>query len=168
MYTIALALLCGNAMVALQPPELVQLGLYIPHPNFVRDAFELTSMFSTYSPKNEDYMIYAKRTQAGRAEDRGRWIRLPLIDHFPRRHAITTMQIYVPFPARIHGAVGRNRAWSMLAGKIRANHNRLYPDLPVAQIRLDAVQWPTDPRGFRAGKVPGKIQQRMWFSEALE
>ncbi len=168
MSAIALALLYGNAMVALQPPQLVELGLYIPHPKFVRDAFDLMSMFSSYSPRNEDYLIYGKRTQVGRPEDRGRWIELPLTDHFPLRHSITTMQLYVSFPAAIYGDVGRTRAWSVLARKIRANHNRLYPDLPVADIRLDAVDWPTDPRGFRAGMLPETTRNRMWFIEAPE
>ncbi len=168
MSALALALLYGNAMVALQPAELVQRGLYIPHPTVVRDVFDLTSMFSSYSPNNEDYAIYGKRTDAGRAEDRGHWIELPLTDHFPLRHAITTMEVYASFPAAIDGEEGRKRAWSVLARKIRANHNRLYPDLPVAEIRLDAFQWPTDPRGFRAGLLPATTTNRMWFSEAPE
>lgn len=155
-------------MVALQPPELVARGLSIPHPDAVRNAFDLTSMFSSYSASNEDYAIFAIRTQAGRSGDRGRWIELPLSDHFPRRLPLTAMQIYASFPARIDGDEGRARAWSVLAEKIRANHNRLHPESPVAQIRLDAVQWPTDPRGFYAGKAPGKIRTRLFFSEALE
>jgi hypothetical protein len=168
MSAIALALLYGNAMVALQPPELLALGLYIPHPKLVRDAFTLTSMFSSYSPRNEDYLLYGKRTQSGRADDRGSWIELPLSEHFPLRHSITTMQIYVPFHTALYGEEGRARAWSVLARKIRANHNRLYPDLPVAEIRLDAVDWPTDPRGFRAGMLPDRTRNRMWFIEPPE
>jgi len=168
MNGIALALLYGNAMVALQPPELEPLGLYIPHPTFVQDAFELTSMFTSYSTMSEDYVLFGKRTQEGLAGDRGSWIRLPLTDHFPRRHGFTTMHLYVPFPARIDGDAGRNRAWSVLARKIRANHNRLHPDRPVELIRIDALQWPADPRGFRAGRAPGKMQERMWFSEEPE
>ena len=154
MSAIALALLYGNAMVALQPPQLVELGLYIPHPKFVRDIFALTGMFSSNSPRNEDYLIYGRRTQTGRAEDRGRWIELPLSEHFPLRHSITTMQIYVPFHETIYGEEGRARAWSVFARKIRANHNRLHPDLPVADIRLDAVDWPADPRALRRRPRP--------------
>jgi hypothetical protein len=165
---IALALLYGNAMVALQPPQLLDLGLYVPHPGFVRHAFELTSMFSSYSPKNEDFAIYGKRTQAGRAEDRGHWIELPLREHLPRRLSITTMQLYASLPARIDGDEGRKRAWSVFARKIRANHERLHPDQPVAEIRLDAFQWPTDPRGFRAGLSPSSTVNRMWFIESPE
>jgi hypothetical protein len=155
-------------MVALQPPKLEQLGLYVPHPAAVRQAFLLTVMFGNYSPYNADYLIQGRRTHAGLADDRGSWINLPLSDHFPLRHSITTMQLYAPFLTTIHGDVGRQHAWAVLSRKIRANHNRLDPAHPVAQIRLFAVKWPKDRRGFRAGKVPNKTKTYLWFTEAPE
>jgi hypothetical protein len=78
------------------------------------------------------------------------------------------MQLYVSFPATLDAEEGRKRAWSVLARKIRANHERLHPDQPVAEIRLDAFQWPTDPRGFRAGLLPATTVNRMWFIEPPE
>jgi hypothetical protein len=165
---IALGLLYGNAMVALQPPQLEAFGIFIPHPKAVRDAFVLTAMFLTDSPKNEEYVIHGLRTQTGRAEDRGGWIRLPLTDHFPHRHGITSMHLYVPYPEAIGGEAGRQRAWALLAAKIRANHNRLHPDQPVAQVRIGSLEWPKDPRGFHAGKAPGTTMLRIWFTEAPE
>ena len=165
---IALGLLYGNAMVALQPSQLEQLGLFIPHPKAVRDAFVLTAMFASDSPVNEEYVIHGNRTQTGRADDRGSWIRLPLAEHLPLRHAMTSMQIYVPYPEQIHGEAGRQRAWTVLAGKIRANHNRLHPDQPISQVRFGSLEWPKDRRGFHAGKAPGRTLLRIWFTEAPE
>ena len=163
--TIALALLLGNALVALQPPQLMERGLFVPHPAFVRDAFLLPAMFGKWSPWNEDYVITGKRTQTGDVRDRGRWIRLPLEDHFPFRHAFTTMQIYVPRHAGGRGDEGQQEALAVLAEKIRANHNRRRPERPVSAVQIGSVVWPKDPRGYRAGKVQGRTWSRVWFSE---
>jgi hypothetical protein len=168
MSAIALALLYGNAMVALQPAELLELGLFIPHPEAVRNAFVLTAMFASDLPQNEDYLIQGRLAPADIADDQERWITLPLGEHLPRRHPITTMEIYAPYPQAIGGEPARQRAWTVMAHKIRARHNRLHPDIPVEQIRFGALQWPKDPRGYRAREVAGQTWLQLWFKEPLK
>ena len=161
---IALVLLVGNALVVFQPQQLEKYGLYIPDLKFVRDAFQITGMFSVHLPENEDYVLAGKLTQTGLGQERERWIRLSLQDHFPHRHGITTMKIYVARHA-VLGTVAVYQARAVLARKIRANHNQLYPGRTVSQIRFSFVRWPKDPQGFRAGMVPGQTKSAVWFIE---
>src|SRR6185503_2201104 len=49
---VALFLIYGNAVVALQPPRLQRAGFYVPTPRWVRDAFLMSGMFTSWSATN--------------------------------------------------------------------------------------------------------------------
>jgi hypothetical protein len=148
--------------VALQPPALARQGLGLPHPGVVRDAFLMTGMFNSYSLRNYDVFIGGERTLTGRKRDRGRWVRLPIRDHFSQRLGITFTQLFVMHYWDVFGRAGQRKAWPGLADKIRERHNRLHPKWPVQRIRFGQVDWPQDARGYRAGKQPSAIRASTW------
>ena len=74
------------------------------------------------------------------------------------------MKIYVAHHA-LFGKVGVYQARALFARKIRANHNQLYPKRTISQVRFSYVRWPKNPRGFRAGMVPGEAKSVVWFIE---
>jgi len=150
MNAIAIALLYGNATVVLQPPGFRGTPLELPTPAFVRDAFLITGMFSSYSAVNTDFMLNGLRTQDGRSHDRGHWIALPLRDHFTQRHGVTFTQLFAAHAWDAQGKAAQARAWAVLARKIRERHNRLHPDARVQRVQLGALEWPQDARGYRA------------------
>ena len=165
MSAIALVLLCGNALVALQPQHVVERGIGIPRPEWLVKAFVVTSMFYSSSDRNEDYVISGRRTQTGVVEDRGQWVMLPLQEHIPFRSMLAGGYLRVQQHQSLEDRMAQRRAWAVLARKTRANHNRLHPDRPVSQVRFGVVDWPKDGRGFRARKVPSLVQSRVWFTE---
>lgn len=165
MNAIAIAVLCGNAMVVLQPPAVRGSRLELPTPGFVRDAFLMTGMFGSYSAFNFDFMLNGLRTQDGRARDRGHWIALRLRDHFAQRHGVTFTQLFVAHAWDTHGKAAQARAWAVLAGKIRERHNRLHPDARIERVQLGTVEWPQDPRGYRALKDARHMRARVWYVE---
>lgn len=167
MNAIAIGLLYGNATVVLQPAALMRAGLRIPTPAFVRDAFLMTGMFSSYSTWNGDFFIAGLRTRSGAAEDRGRWISLPLHDHFAQRHGVTFTQMFLAHVWDVQGPVAQAHAWKFLARKIRERHNRLHPEHPVTRVQFGSVEWPQSPAGYRANKRPELLRTHIWYTEAL-
>jgi hypothetical protein len=165
MNAIAIAVLYGNATVVLQPPGFAGTPLELPTPAFVRDAFLMTGMFSSYSAVNSDFMLNGLRTQAGRKPDRGHWIALRVRDHFTQRHGVTFTQLFAAHPWDVQGKAAQTRAWAVLARKVRERHNRLHPDAQIERVQFGAIEWPQDPRGYRALKQPQQMHVRVWYVE---
>jgi hypothetical protein len=166
MTVVTLTLAYGNAAVALGPPALLKLNLTLPAPDLVRDVFLMTGMFNSYSERNVDFVLTGKRSARGLREDRGRWIRLPLREHFPQRHGITYTQLFAAHHWDVHGLAAQRKAWAVMAAKVRARHNRLHPDRHVQSVRFAATDWPISPQGYRALKSSDASRPRIWFSEA--
>jgi hypothetical protein len=140
-------------------------SLELPTPGFVRDAFLMTGMFSSYSTSNVDFVLAGLRTQHGQASDRGQWIALRLRDHFASRHGVTFTQLFAAHAWDVHGRAGQQRAWAFLARKIRERHNRLHPEQAVSRVRFGSIEWPQDPLGYRAQKQPEHMRARLWYAE---
>lgn len=162
---LAVLLIYGNATVALQPPRVRRAGLTLPAPRWVRDAFLMSGMFTTWSRSNLDMFITGLRTHDGEPATRGRWIRIAVREHFPDRHGVTFTKLFAMHHWDARGVGAQRRAWKGLARKIRDRHNRLHADRVVARVRFGSLEWPQSPLGYRAGKVPGSIVTRTWYEE---
>jgi hypothetical protein len=162
---LALLILYGNAAVALQPPALRHLGLSIPRPSWVHDAFLMTGMFGSYSVTNGDFVLEGRRTQQGTEASRGQWIALRLREHFARRHGVTFTELFAAHHWDVLGREAQREAWAFLARRIRERHNRLHPDLPVDRVRFGSESWPQSRLGYRAGKASGPVSLELWFEE---
>jgi hypothetical protein len=165
MNAIAVAILYGNAAVVLQPPGVRGSALELPTPGLVRDAFLLPGMFNSYSTSNLDFVLSGLRGQDGVAADRGRWIALPLRDHFAQRHGVTFTQLFAAHDWDAHGRAAQQRAWAFLARKIRERNNRLHPERRVVRVRFGSIEWPQDARGYRAQKRPERMRAHLWYTE---
>lgn len=165
MHVLALIMLYGNAAVALQPHALHRIGAGLPRTREMMDAFLMTGMFSSFVTRNADLFIAGERTRDGRAGDRGQWIRLSIREHFPSRHGVVFTQLFVARHWDTYGRVAQRKAWVALAARIRARHNRLHPDASVARIRFGQIDWPQDPRGYRAGKRAPNVRSQTWFED---
>jgi hypothetical protein len=165
MNVVAVALLYGNAAVALQPPPLADLRVHLPRPELVVDAFLMTGMFNSYSAYNIDFFIAGERTRTGAIDDHGRWVELDIKEHFVQRQGVTFTQLLSAHEWDMHGPEAQQRAWTFLARRIREHHNRLHPERPVARVRFGSVQWPQSPISYRALKQPPQVFTRVWFSE---
>jgi hypothetical protein len=163
---LALFLIYGNVAVALQPPGLRRLGVRVPRPGLVVDAFLITGMFSSYSLYNSDFFIFGRRTQTGPANDRGQWIALRVREHFPQRHGVIFTELFAAHHWDMHGRAAQRRAWQFLARRIREHHNRLHPQRAVSSVRFGSVRWPQNPNGYRAGKTRAAMRTHTWFAEA--
>jgi len=162
----ALFLIYGNVAVALQPHALRRLGLRVPRPGFVHDAFLITGMFGSYTVVNGDFFLFGLRDRSGAATDRGRWIPLSVREHFPQRHGVVFTELYAAHHWDAHGRGAQRRAWTLLARRMREHHNRLHPERAVTRLRFGTELWPQSPEGYRAGKRPGAIQMQTWFVES--
>lgn len=168
MHAFVLLVLYGNAAVALQPSPLRKLGFKIPRHALIHDAFLMTGMFGSFSRRNADVFIAGERTQDGRKHDRGLWIRIRLRDHFAERRGVIFTQLFAAHHWDVHGRGAQRRAWKDLARRIRERHNRLHPDAQVKYVRFGQIDWPQDPRGYRAGKHAPHIRSTDWYSELTE
>lgn len=164
MGIVALALLYGNAAVALAPPPLRRIGLAIPAPDGVRDAFMLTGMFNSYSVYNRDFVLAGLPQYSEDRSPKG-WFKLPLREYFPQRAGITFTQVFAAHHWDAHGRAAQRRAWATLAAKIRRRHNRLHPERPITRVRIGALRWPISPLGYRALKTREHTTPELWFSE---
>lgn len=162
---LAAFLIYGNAVVALQPPALRRAGFVLPTPRWLRDAFLMSGMFTTWSNTNVDMFIAGLRTDRGEPATRGQWLRIALRDHFPDRHGVTFTKLFAMHHWDALGVIAQRRAWRELARKIRERHNRLYPEQAVLRVRFGSVEWPQSPLGFRAAKLQGAIDTRIWYEE---
>lgn len=162
---LAVLLLYGNAVIALQPPRVRRAGFVLPAPRWMRDAFLMSGMFTTWSRYNLDMFIAGLRTADGDPATRGQWVPIAVREHFPDRHGVTFTKLYAMHHWDAHGVAAQRRAWKALAQKIRARHNRLHAGLAVTRIRFGSLEWPQNPLGYRAGKRPGSIQTRVWYEE---
>lgn len=167
MHVLTAVVLYGNAAVALQPHPLRKLGIGLPRTNGLTDAFLMTGMFSSYLTRNADMFLAGERTSAGRDEDRGRWIRLRIGEHFPARQGVVFTQLFAVRHWDVHGRMAQRRAWIELAARIRARHNRLHPDAPIARVRFGQIDWPQDPRGYRAGKQAPNVRATTWYQDPV-
>jgi hypothetical protein len=165
MHALAIFILYGNVAVALQPPPLAKAKLGLPHPAWMHDAFLMTGMFSSYSKRNADVFIGGERTQEGREQDRGKWIRLPVRDHFPDRHGVVFVRLFAAHHWDVFGPKAQKRAWKELAKRIRARHNRLHPDAPILRVRFGQVDWPQSSRGYRARKSADTVRVQTWHED---
>jgi hypothetical protein len=167
MHVLAAVVLYGNAAVALQPHPLRKLGLGLPRTNGLTDAFLMTGMFSSYQTRNADMFLAGERTSTGDEGDRGRWIRLRIREHFPARQGVVFTQLFAVRHWDVHGRVAQRRAWVGLAARIRARHNRLHPEAPIARVRFGQIDWPQDPRGYRAGKRAPNVRATTWYEDRV-
>jgi hypothetical protein len=165
MNAIACVILYGNAAMALQPPSLQGKRWSLPIPAAARDAFLLNGMFSSYSLRNLDFFVFGLRTDTGAIEDRRRWVKLRLRDHFGQRHGVTFTQFFVAHHWDMHGARAQRDGWALLAHKIRERHNRLHPDRTISRVRLGTEDWPQSAEGFRARKQPRWMRPHTLFVE---
>jgi hypothetical protein len=165
LHAFALFIIYGNVAVALQPAAVRKAGWTVPRPKLLHDAFLMTGMFSSYSRRNADLYIAGERTQDGRPHDRGQWIRLRIRDHFAERRGVVFTQLFAVHHWDVHGKAAQRRAWKGLARRIRERHNRLHPDAQVRYVRFGQIDWPQDPRGYRAGKVAPHVRANDWYSE---
>jgi hypothetical protein len=165
MHAFALLVIYGNVAVALQPSAVRRLGLTVPRPAVLHDAFLMTGMFGSYTRRNSDPFIAGARTRDGREHDRGQWIRLRIRDHFAERRGVVFTQLFAAHHWDVHGKNAQRRAWQGLARRIRERHNRLHPDAQVRYVRFGQIDWPQDPRGYRAGKLAPHVRATDWYSE---
>ena len=162
---VAVLLIYGNASIALQPPRLRRAGFEIPAPAWLRDAFLMSGMFTSWSRTNFDMYIEGLRDDEGDPSTRGKWILLRLREHFPDRHGVTFTKLFAMHHFDVFGKRAQRDAWGRLAPKIRAHHNRLHPGQTVTRIRFGSIEWPQSPRGYRASKTPTHVERRLWFEE---
>src|SRR5690242_12163537 len=80
---LTLFLLYGNAIGVLESPRLRKHGVPAPAPLWLRDAFLMHGMFTSYSTRNSDFFIAGLRSERGTLGDRGSWVPLQLKEHFP-------------------------------------------------------------------------------------
>jgi hypothetical protein len=160
---VALFLLYGNAVAVLQAPALRSFGLPALAPLWLRDTFLLHGMFTSYSRYNCDLFIAGERTHTGTLGDRGSWVPVQLREHFAARHGVTFTQMFATHHWDIYGPRAQRSAWKSLAARIRARHNRLHPERPIARVRFGTEEWPQSPAGYRARK--DAAQARIWYEE---
>jgi len=162
MNAIALVLIYGHLALIVQPPKL-RTVFRMPAPAWMRDAFLMHGMFTSFSKFNADPVIAGLRTQQGNPSDRGQWITLRVRDHFAARHGVVFTELFATHHWDMHGRKAQRKAWATLAPLIRARHNRLHPDHAVSRIRFGSAYWPQDPAGYRARKKD--LQLALWFEE---
>jgi len=137
----------------------------LPRPFAMQDAFLIPGMFTGYTTFNFDLFLEAERTPTGRLRDRGRFIALPLREHFPMRAAITYTQMFAAHHWDMLGPSGQRTAWSGYARQIKARHNRLHPDAPVGRVRFGVQTFPQSPLGYRAAKRSRNTWRYLWYAE---
>jgi hypothetical protein len=156
----------GNLAVAFEPQRIGLRGWpALPVPRLLYDAMLMPGVFGGYSLQNYDFFLLGRRSDRGRAADRGASIRLDLREHFPLREAITYAILFVPHQRDLYGASEQRRAWGSLARRIKARHLRLHPDAPLAALRIGIDVFPQSPLGYRALKQPGKIWTQLLYAE---
>ncbi|MGD8863753.1 MAG: hypothetical protein PVI30_27310 [Myxococcales bacterium] len=167
MGVVAAFLVYGNLGVALTPgPVSRALGVPpLPQPPVLRDAFLLPGMFNSFSRRNFDHYIGGLRDDTGEAATRGKWIPIPVKEHFVQRHGITFVQLSAMHHYDVHGPDLQHHAWAGLARRIRARHNRLHPERRVRRIRFGIVTWPKSPEGYRHRKQAREIRTVTWYVE---
>lgn len=161
---VAALLIYGNAVALLQAPALRAAGLTVPAPMWLRDAFLLHGMFTSFSRYNSELFLVGLRTDRGVIGDRGRWVPLRLRDHFAARYGVMFTQLFAMHHWDVHGPSAQRRAWAALAARIRARHNRMQPERPISAVRFGSLEWPQDPRGYRARKA--EARPRIWYDES--
>ena len=161
---VAALLIYGNAVALLQAPALRTAGLTVPAPLWLQDAFLLHGMFTSFSRYNSELFLVGLRTDRGVTGDRGRWVPMRLRDHFAARYGVTFTQLFAMHHWDIHGRAEQRRAWVALAARIRARHNRMKPERPISAVRFGSLEWPQDPRGYRARKA--EALSRIWYDES--
>jgi hypothetical protein len=166
MSLIALLVIYGNVAVIFNPEKL---GLRdwpaLPRPFALQDAFLIAGMFSGYSDFNFDFVLFAERTEEGRAVDRGAWIELPLAEHFPQRYPIVYTQLFASHHWDMLGESAQQVAWARLAAKIKARHNRLHPDARIARLQIGTINFPQSPNGYRAAKTANDTWSELWYGD---
>jgi hypothetical protein len=165
MSVIAALVVYGNLAVTFNPQKL---GLHwpgLPRGFALHDAFLIPGMFSGYSSANFDLLLQGQRTDTGRTRDRGQWINLPLTEHFPLRYALSYTQLSAAHHADLLGPAGQRAAWAVYGQKIKARHNRLHADAPIARLRFGIVSFPASPAGYRALKSLRTAWRHLWYAD---
>jgi hypothetical protein len=166
MNAIALLVIYGNLAVTFNTEKLGLRGWpALPRPFALHDAFLIPGMFSGYSTYNFDFLLAGLRTERGRASDRAQWIALPISEHFPSRYPIVYTQLYAAHHWDMLGQQGQHAAWVALSAKIKAHHNRLHPDAPIARLRIGSLDFPLSPLGYRGAKTPENSRAELWYSD---
>lgn len=165
MSVVAAVILYGNVAVIFNPQKL---GLPFespwPRPFLLYDAFLLTGMFTSFATENIDFVI-GGRTVPRSPGEKPTWIVLSLNEMVPGRMGIKFTQLLVARHWDMLGVWAQRVAWSRAAKQIRARHNRLHPDRPIDAVRIGALAWPLDPRGYRAAKPKAHAHYRDWHND---
>jgi hypothetical protein len=166
MSAIAVFVIYGNLAVTFNPEKLGLVGWpALPRPFALHDAFLIPGMFSGYSTYNFDFLLVGLRTERGRERDRGAWIELPYEEHFPLRYPIVYTQLFAAHHWDMLGEAGQRDAWAALSVKIKAHHNRLHPDAPIARLRIGSFDFPLSPLGYRGAKTAESARAELWYSD---
>ncbi len=165
MSAVALLIAYGNLAVILHPSKF-GLGTLpgLPRPPAIHDAFLVTGMFNSYTEENLELFLEGETT--GEGSTRTRWMAISVSEHFPQRRAVAYTQLFAPHHWDMYGPEAQREAWAGMARRIRARHNRLHPDQPVARVRFGTNVWPQHPAGYDAARRPGQTDRRLWFSES--
>jgi hypothetical protein len=166
MSALAVLIMYGNVAVIFNPDKLGFHGWpSLPRPFALHDAFLIAGMFSGYSAYNFDFFIEGLRTNAGRLQDRGQVIELPVREFFSRRYPLLYPQLFAAHHWDMLGDAAQHRALRALAAKIRARHNQLHPEAPIDRVQFGSVNFPQSPRGYRAAKNETNTWSQVWYSD---
>ena len=163
---LALFLVVGNLFVIAQPgPVLHSRWNPLPRSLALRDVFLLPGMFNSYSTSNLEPFIGGLRTDAGYEGDRGQWVRLAVAEHLPHRLGVNFTRLFAMHHRDRWGKRGQQRAWELLAERIRERHHRVHPARPIGRVRFGVLSWPKSPDGYRARKTSKAIKVTTYYAD---
>lgn len=151
----ALALVIANAITVLAPVSLHTSG-DTPLVRALDEVFLTGHMFTTALQVNTDVVVEGRRA--------GRWE--PLDHRALFVHDVPGDRVARLFATRarfLHGVAAQRAAWEDLARRIVARDATLHPEAPIDAVRFGVEQWPKDPAGYEARRVPGEISRTLWF-----
>ena len=156
-------ILYGNVAVIFQPAMLGLGGLpRLPLPFVLEEAFLLPGMFGGYATEHSRCLIEGLRS-AGQGQQG--WLAIPVQEHFPERLAVASLQLSAVRFREALGRSGQQRAWRMMARKIRLRHNRLHPDRQVERVRFGVMRWPQSADGYWALARSRHVRHELWYQE---
>lgn len=134
----------------------------VPIPAVLYDTFLYSHMFISFIKVNFDHSIEGFSSVPSEPST---WIKLNVEEFFPygvgMRHIRMTANRY----HYMKGVDEQQIVIKKLADQILQRQNRLHPDRPVEKIRFGFEQWPRNPVGYRASKLPGQVLYVELYSE---
>jgi hypothetical protein len=164
---VTLLIVYGNVAVVFQPRKLgfPKTPPVLPLPMALHDAFLLPGMFTGYTRVNYDIWIEGELMGATAKAPSDHWATLNTKDFFPRRHAISFIQLWAAHPWDMLGTRAQHEAWTTYAKQIRHRQNLLHPEARIDHVRFGIDFWPQTAAGYRAGKLPATIRRATWFTD---